>query len=363
MLLIFNRQSIKFTLIYIQRYVKFCHVFFESTSVFFYSKTQNKQNIFTRCLMNFEDYPIPGPDYPMFPDDAWTGVDDSEAQAVSNINPDLPILQPKQPQQPVHNRLKINQVLPTVNKREIIQTIFLKTPQKLKKVPLQFRAYIPNVGKMNIVYNPKKFDTNQFCPFLPKNIPQSNMIFDPKNDSLFYDLCNNSSITINPHQLHFIPEAFWPDGEFEFGDIVSSFFLRKNNANCRFYHKLYNALQISKYKPDLTFAVGVQWITEDVIKVNSREFARLLAIKSVGGALFHRQGNFPSHGFVELTQEEVKQKLSEEDASNIDFVDIKAITHKTGGFTRSSTEADFHKCNWVKVTKNDPSSTSSPSNS
>ena len=243
-------------------------------------------------------------------------------------------------------QIKVNQILQTISEQQIIKTIYLKTPKKLKKVPLQFSAFIPSIGNMNIVYNPKKFDTNQFIPFEPRKIAQINFFIE--SDTEFYSACSNSAALIYPKEMHFIPEEFWPDGPFEFGDIVSSFFQKKNNQNSRFYHKLYNALQISKNMPEYVHLVGVEWLTDDVIKVNSKEFARLLGIKSVDGSLFHKQGNFPTHGFVELTRMDVMKSIPSDLAQQINFADIKAIRHKTGGFTKKSTESDLDQCNWVK---------------
>ena len=245
-------------------------------------------------------------------------------------------------------RIKVNQIFQTVKKKEIVKTIFLKTPQKLKKVPLLFEAYIPSMGKMNIVYNPKKIDTNQFIPIFPRKIAQIYLSLD--SDENFYSMCSSSSCIIHPKQIQFIPEKFWPNENFEFGDIVYSFFQKKNNSNCRFYHKLYNALQITKYYPEFVHLIGVQWLTNEVIQVNSKEFARLLGIRTIDGSLFHRQGNFPSHGFVELTKDEVMRMIPEENAREINYSDIKAIRHRTGGFTKDSTESDFEHCNWVKST-------------
>lgn len=43
------------------------------------------------------------------------------------------------------------------------------------------------------------------------------------------------------------------------------------------------------------------WVKDTVFKVDKCVFGRLLGIKSYDGGLFHSQGNFPSHGFRELT--------------------------------------------------------------
>ena len=114
-----------------------------------------------------------------------------------------------------------------------------------------------------------------------------------RTDQLFNDICLNSAATLNPVTLGFIPSHFWPNKDYSFADIVFDFFQRKNNTNCRFLHKLYNALKISQISPTYSELAGVQWITPNVIKVSKGQFARLLGIKSIDGSLFHQQGNFP----------------------------------------------------------------------
>lgn len=228
----------------------------------------------------------------------------------------------------------------------IIHTFYMKTPKKLKKVPLKFSTYIPNIGVTSIVFNPALFDSNIFSPKVFRNI-----IFtknSPETDERFKEMCENNDVTVSPKELHFAPASYWPEGSFSFGDLVSGLFQRKNNANCRFYHKLYNALQISKNVPDLAFAVGVEWANENIIKVRSNEFARLLGIKSIEGSLFHQQGNFPTHGFVELSKKELQDDFPEI-AGLFDFSHEKAFIHKNGSFTRSSNEQDIVNCNWSKV--------------
>jgi hypothetical protein len=42
------------------------------------------------------------------------------------------------------------------------------------------------------------------------------------------------------------------------------------------------------------------WVTDHIFKIDKLIFRRLLCICAINCDLFHRQGNFPSHGFSEL---------------------------------------------------------------
>jgi len=269
-------------------------------------------------------------------------IDDTETSTDALLQFDEPPnYDPTQPTCHIQNKVEQKQ------KNDCVQTIFMKTPRKLKKVPLKFSTYIPNVGKTSIVFKPDVFDTNMFMPKFPRNIVYTGKL--PESDDKFREVCENTAITVSPRDMHFAPAAFWPHGAYAFGDIVSEFFQRKNNVNCRFYHKLFNALQISKYSPDLIPMVGVQWVTDTIFRVNAKAFARLLGIKSIDGALFHQQGNFPSHGFVEISKCDIKNMIPPESVKFVDCVVWKAFYHKTGALKRESSEDELPKCNWTKA--------------
>jgi hypothetical protein len=159
-----------------------------------------------------------------------------------------------------------------------------------------------------------------------------------RSDQLFAEVCRNANATLNPAALGFIPVFFWPNREFAFSDLVYDFFQRKNNVNCRFLHKLYNALRISTISVTWAELVGVQWQAPFVIRVNKGQFARLLGIQTIEGSLFHQQGNFRTHGFVELNREQAKTYCPNMDISQIDFDDVRLLIHQPGIFVRNCTE-------------------------
>jgi hypothetical protein len=159
-----------------------------------------------------------------------------------------------------------------------------------------------------------------------------------RSDQLFAELCQNASATLNPASLGFIPVYFWTNKEFGFGDLVYDFFQRKNNVNGRFLHKLHNALRISMISTSWAELVGVQWAAPFVIRVNKGQFARLLGLQTIEGGLFHQQGNFRTHGFVELNREQVTAYCPTLDVSQVDFDDVRLLIHKPGIFVKNCTE-------------------------
>jgi hypothetical protein len=80
--------------------------------------------------------------------------------------------------------------------------------------------------------------------------------------------------------------------------------------------------------------VGVEWISNDVLKVEKCAFARLLNIKSVNGSLFHSQGNFPSYGFVEVSQAEAIEMCPADVLARVDFDGVRLWRHLAGVFRR-----------------------------
>jgi hypothetical protein len=73
----------------------------------------------------------------------------------------------------------------------------------------------------------------------------------------------------------------------------------------------------------------------------------LLGITTVDGLLFHQQGNFPSHGYVENWQAEARQIFSDEDLERVDYERMRLLVHQEMVFVRDATETDMATCSWV----------------
>jgi hypothetical protein len=182
---------------------------------------------------------------------------------------------------------------------------------------------------------------------LPKR-PESDQPSGRSDDDLeFANLCEDVLITLKPSDLGFIPVSHWTDGEMTFGGLVSNHFQQKSGRNTRFFHKLYNALKISEYDRFYSEYVGVEWITDQVIKIDKKKFARLLGIHAIEGSLFHQQGNFPSHGFRELGPSEAKEMVPSEELASVDYDNIRLLVHAPGDFVRGSAPQVIDKCRWI----------------
>ena len=176
-------------------------------------------------------------------------------------------------------------------------------------------------------------------------------------------LCNNflaeneslpqlfSTELIDPVALQFIPKTSWSSSKpMNIQSLRESYFCKKNSVSRRFEHKLWNALKITEAHPSLVKFVGVVWLNERVIKVYKYHFAKLLNIACVDGGLFHKQGNFTRHGFVELSENEARTEFSSQEISDVDYRDVHLIYHSDGGFTSSSTEESILNCRWIDPT-------------
>lgn len=170
-------------------------------------------------------------------------------------------------------------------------------------------------------------------------------------DDSFATICSDPNIRFNPTKLGFIPSKIWVDEDMTFGEIVSQFFQKKNNANSRFSHKLYNALRITDFDHFYYLFLGVEWVTDTILKVDKKQFARLLGIRTIDGSFFHQQGNFPSHGFVELDPATAQAQLNPKDLEDVDYDNVRLLTHQEGIFVRGCTESVLESCKWVSTKK------------
>jgi hypothetical protein len=191
------------------------------------------------------------------------------------------------------------------------------------------------IGKIEVAAMEKFQPRSRARPIVPWTSSTESSV---RSDRAFAELCQNPGVTLNPAALGFIPIYFWPNKEVAFADLVYDFFQRKNNVNSRFLHKLYNALRISTIAASWAELVGVEWEAPFVIRVNKGQFARLLGIKAVEGSLFHQQGNFTTHGFVELNREQVQMYCPNIDLSTVDFDNVRLLVHQPGIFVSSCGE-------------------------
>ena len=157
----------------------------------------------------------------------------------------------------------------------------------------------------------------------------------------------NSEI-IDPVALGFIPKATWSSWKpTSVQGLQETYFSRKNSVSRRFEHKLWNCLRITSVFPNLTKIIGVCWIDNKNIKVYKYPFAKFLAITCVDGGLFHKQGNFTRHGFIDLNEQEAQRQLSPEQLQDVDFREVHLLVHATGEFTADATEEQIANCKWV----------------
>lgn len=184
-----------------------------------------------------------------------------------------------------------------------------------------------------------------------KVLPPDLDVEGPSSNAAYQATMADPSVTFAPQELGFLPSNYWLNTDTTFNDMVTKFFQRKNNANCRFPHKLYNGLLIVDNSPNMYNLIGVKWVTDKVIKVDKLIFGRLLGISSIDGGLFHKQGNFPSHGFAEVSVDETEKLRHEYDLSDVDLDRVRLMYHKLGMFVKGSDEEAVTKCKWVEEQK------------
>jgi hypothetical protein len=207
----------------------------------------------------------------------------------------------------------------------------------------------PNHRPSHLSTPPPK--TNQSKEKQPKaKVPPRELdIEGPSSNTEYESALVDSSITFSPQALGFLPSNYWLAVDVTFGDLVKKFFQRKNNANARFTHKLYNALIVVDHSPTAFNLFGVQWITNEIFKVDKFIFARLLGIAAIDGGLFYRQGNFPQYGFEELNASDIDLLRPDYDLSDVDLDRVRLIHHRTNGFIKGGSEDAISRCKWTAV--------------
>jgi hypothetical protein len=177
------------------------------------------------------------------------------------------------------------------------------------------------------------------------------VVSDSDSEGEFMDMCRDTTVKFNPQELGLLPRDFWREKSVTFADLVRTFFQKKNSTNVKFSYKLFNVLALVEAKPHLSKVFGVEWVTDKVLKVDKRAFARLLGIRFIDGSLFHQQGNFPSHGFMELGIGTALDYVSQEQLKGVDFDNVRLFTHREGAFVRGSSGEVLERLKWIKTAK------------
>lgn len=219
--------------------------------------------------------------------------------------------------------------------------LFLSSPQpELVKTPFMIPA-TQSTMDYNTIYQRK------LAQMMNQPDPQTLA----KEEAIFNAALRDPTLFVSPLQLGFIPQSNWQNRFYSFGELVTDFFQRKNHTYCRFSFKLFNALKLSQYCETYAILVGVRWLNDNILRVDKRAFARLLGIKSIDGSLFHQQGNFSSHGFVEIPAEDVAKICPDVPLAGIDYDAVRILYHADHVFTRNCTESDIENCRWTNSRK------------
>lgn len=195
-------------------------------------------------------------------------------------------------------------------------------------------------NKSNIpVLTTVKSRRNSLCPVVLKSFVISNQKKSCEDDFM-----------VDPKKLKLLPREIWgskPPARL-FSELSTSFF-RRNGRNIRFNFKLHNLLMITKECPQRYPVVGVLFIGPEYILVNGEVLAKVLGVKtdSYRAALFHQQGNFKTHGFVELFPQNIDRNLlfPQYRDININAENESIFTHEY--YNINSNQEDVESMRWV----------------
>lgn len=141
---------------------------------------------------------------------------------------------------------------------------------------------------------------------------------------------------IHPIDYDFRPKEEWEDKKLSLSYIEENHFKVRSSRKLHFEHKLWNALMITKLRPELFPIIGVKWVTSEVIKIDKDIFGRLLGLTRPTAALFNPQGSLASHGFVEVDIDEKDEPGKS----------VRYVRHKQGTFNSTSGPEELSNCKW-----------------
>lgn len=137
------------------------------------------------------------------------------------------------------------------------------------------------------------------------------------NEKLSKSKISVKNISLDPNKLGFLPRDFWiRSGLLTLDQIKRDFFRARSSKSLRFEFKLWNALAITKNYPSLFKEIGVKWVAHVLIMVHRDIFGKLLNVSRPSAALFSSCGAFMTHGFIEISIREAKQRLTMMSISN-----------------------------------------------
>lgn len=230
--------------------------------------------------------------------------------------------------------------IPTPQRIQFMQPMNLYHPHIYSTPPPDYAQFIPSkiYPSSNIPSFPVQFKN----PIQP--IPLRAQTYEHAPPS---QTSGDSSTIINPSQIGLIPHDFWRKfTSCTFQQLVETYFHKRNSSPYRFTFKLYNALVLTEKYPSLLPLIGVTWQTNKVIKIFKTPFSRLIGTRVADNSLFHKQGNFPTHGFQELTSEEAMAQNI--DIRQIDFDEVRLLIHLDDKFYRHCGEKVINSCIWMR---------------
>lgn len=159
------------------------------------------------------------------------------------------------------------------------------------------------------------------------------------------------NVLINPVRLNFVPAELWVDQDYLLNDLIVQHFQKRSSGMVRFAHKLWNVLAITKYNPELYKYLGAQWISNSLIKVNKNALASTFGLKRPKASLFNPQGTFKTHGFIEISKEEIlfREANIAEQIGDLDGIQVKVFEHSMNQFHQQMKTNLIVRCKWKKL--------------
>ncbi|OHT11561.1 hypothetical protein TRFO_18916 [Tritrichomonas foetus] len=212
------------------------------------------------------------------------------------------------------------------------------------------------------IASPRSDESNLNCPLpdikIQQNLIQYNVYPLPNGrDMTFEEAYSNDTLYLMPTALKLLPEKYWESQPktLTFKQLVDDYFKQTRNNNATFMLKLYNLLMITSNVPMLEKAIGIKWVSPRVIEVSRLGLVNIFKVResTVDGAMFHRQGNFSTHQFVEIGEVNYK-KYEFYEYPNIEKIpgDTKFFIHEPRVFThRIMTEHELRTIRYSNEAK------------
>lgn len=164
------------------------------------------------------------------------------------------------------------------------------------------------------------------------------------NKSIKQLIFNPKEAVIEPHNIGLVPKIEWYPQILSLESLQANYFSKRSGAARQFDFKVYNALCITNAFPGAYNYIGIEWVDENTFKVDAKIFGTFLKMPAGDNSLYHKQGNFSTHGFEFVSKSSSPSYLMNPKCIGVDDSRIRLFIDTKHRFSRNT---EFETANQI----------------